>query len=220
MDDPKPKKETIAQDDRRQRAVAESCGLIYSEKRQGIDAWHPLGPPVEVKGPTKKKITTDRDFGRKTIDKLRGQLFLAGFCRNLADGIEISEIWAFHPDDLEEWLKGHEEYFDLCDEMIVHGHLFLGAGGAAPDFIKRFLTFAFKGMKKNNPTIGITYVRKHGTRLSEPYAESFAEFVRQRPLRSGEPGTSVCMLEVEESSDASVPGSDVSGAEGTLAEAA
>jgi len=220
MDGPKPEKVAIAQDDRRQRAVAEACGLIYSDKRQGIDSWHPLGPPVEVKGPTKKKITTDRDFGRKTIEKLRGQFFLAGFCRNLADGTEITEIWAFHPDDLEEWLKGHEKYFDECDEMIAMARGFLRAGGAEPDFIKKLLSFASRGMKKNNPTIGINYVRKHGTRLAQPYPESFTDFVRRRPLRPGDIETGVCILDVGDVPDASNPVSDIPGTEGSLADAA
>ena len=180
----------IVQDDRRQRQLAEICGLKLSSKRGGPDAYDEWDNPYELKSTTKTSVTTARDVGIHTLQHWRAMYWIIAqgiAYKSAADQnrFKIERLYIAHPDDLETFFASIEqrlkEDLDRCEKILAVAE-YQGLDPKEIDFCRGVIR---RGITLNNPKILMELVSQ-STLLdhsnSQAAIQQVRKFVQERPL--------------------------------------
>jgi len=177
----------IVQDNRRERQIADLCGLKPAKSRSGADAHDAKGNPFELKSGTKGSFTTARDVGIHTLAEWRSKYWIFAMGRNLTTGFEIQSLHIAHPDHLEPYFSKIES---RLEKELGYGREALEAAkscGVAKEKLEKVWYLISRGVTLNNPKIPFALVQENGTAL--PYKEpskvqdQVKRFVAARPLK-------------------------------------
>jgi len=170
------------QDNRRENQLADLLDLRQASRRIGDDATDEFGNSYESKSTTVKSVGTSRDVGRTYTNRMRQRYLIVAFGRNNRYGFAPEEIWALHPEDLDEWISNLEAKI-LADEEIAETAIRAIADlGASKEVQARLRYLCERGATYNNPKISMDVIRRRGTLLEGDPALSLRRFVSLRPL--------------------------------------
>lgn len=190
----------IRQDDAAEKQIINICSLIKNEVRDGVDAFDERGTPFEIKSTTKKSksVSTARDVHLHTIERWRGQHWIMAAGSRADAGLEITDLYLAHPDDLEPFFKKCEEKiktkFDLVSHFIWSNQTY------STEKKNEAIKVVKRGSTLNDPTIPWRLIRENCVRLPHDDHEKTAAAIRQcilsRPIKSKTAGADIPPVQI------------------------
>lgn len=168
-------KKTIVQDDTRERQLRDYFGLSEGDGgREGVDALDETFERYELKSTTKKSVSTTRLVGLHTIQRWRKLQWIIGIGENHKTGFLFNEIYYLPPSRLEPWFSKVEwkikVYNKVCGKV---NNIVINDLSSEERVI--FNKIMKMGSLLNDPNIPLTFVRKVGTKMVQPYYKSLRE---------------------------------------------
>lgn len=171
------------QDSSAEIALANLFGLDRILNRMAdADANDEDGNPYQFKASTKAGISTARNFGPATIDKLRRAYLIVAYGRNYQDRFEVDRTFFFSRSHIEPWLSPKEQHFIKEQEEADHIITACRRDGFDDnrlDLLRRRLHY---GMLINDPNIPKRYILKHGIEITQAHPSDLRRLVREHPL--------------------------------------
>lgn len=175
------------QDNRRESQLADLLDLKQSSRRIGDDAQDEYGNSYELKTTTVGGVGTSRDVGRTYTNRMRRRYLIVAYGHNTRYGFAPEEIYALHPDDLDEWIGALEAKISADEQLADLAVSASREAGATDAQLARLRYLCERGATYNNPKIPLELIRRRGTLLGGDPALSLRKFVVSHPLAVEQP---------------------------------
>lgn len=183
-----------AQDDDREILVAQFCGLIRSEKRQGSgipDAVDVSGNRYELKSGTTHKSINVLNLNLNIINRYRQMYFIFSqgdyvLDKNNNKNYIMSELWVAHPSNLEWFFSKHETWLADRLDLLSELNTLANNNNVMNPYKQKLLDSIKSSLVDKGPSMNMNKIRASSTRLdhvdSNAATQQLKQFVDKNPI--------------------------------------